>query len=384
MVQNLSAMNYIRNNKRRVSVLIVSLALYLVAVYVTQFILSATTESFRLILTEDTKKMQLIDVGYSVYGIDTEGLGEEEIRGIYQAEQEALMEKLRKQDGVVRVYETQRMGSMLHGLIGQYSFEFPIKDAEMLAFQMEHMGAVLKEGRLPEAPGELILDESLLKNTGLKLGDRLSDEAFQIVGVAESGSYFGGGIEVADRDYSRRICIFSDGRMEDVKALLRELGYEFGASEVWVSDSVTGEADYEDVKGEVNTSAELVFTALVIVMAIMLFFVYTTALRDRHSEWCLYCSIGFGRKAIYLSILREMLFCFVVAVAAGSVVSGIGMVAVDKLLIEPMGLACRYIDFHVMATIVCGYAAVFVLLQFPIRYALHRIRTVDAMEDDLY
>jgi len=57
---------------------------------------------------------------------------------------------------------------------------------------------------------------------------------------------------------------------------------------------------------------------------------------------------------------------------------------VDALLISPMGLACRYVDVSAMGEIVCGYAVVFALLQLPIRFALHKIRTVDAMEEDLY
>ena len=68
MRRKLSAMNYIRNNKRRAAVLIVSLALYLLIVYLTQFILSAGTESFKKILSEDTKKMQMVQLPKSAYG----------------------------------------------------------------------------------------------------------------------------------------------------------------------------------------------------------------------------------------------------------------------------------------------------------------------------
>ena len=73
-----------------------------------------------------------------------------------------------------------------------------------------------------------------------------------------------------------------------------------------------------------------------------------------------------------------------VAVVGGTALTVIGMVTVDALLIAPMGLACNYLDVSVMGEIVCGYAVVFALLQLPIRFALHKIRTVDAMEEDLY
>lgn len=384
MRQKLSAMNYIRNNKRRAAVLIVSLALYLVIVYLTQFILSSGTESFKKILVEDTKKMQLVQLPYSAFGIDPEALGEEQTRKAAIEALDILMSRLRETEGVKAVQKAQSMGVTIYAMIGQYHFEFPLGDEAFLKNYMEHMGATLKEGELPDAPGEIILADGIMKNAGLQLGQKLADEAFRIVGIAESDSYFGGGIEVPDRDYTKMLCILSDGSIEDMGELLWKMGYEFSDKEAWIWDYQIGNEEYEEVFGEVETPANLVFKGVMVVMAVMLFLVYTTILRDRHGEWCLYCSIGYSRKAIYLSILREMLFYFTVAVIAGTVLTVIGMVAVDTLLIAPLGLACNYMDVSVMGEIVCGYAVVFILLQIPIRYALHKIRTVDAMEEDLY
>ncbi len=385
MRQKLSAMNYIRNNKRHAAVLIVSLALYLVIVYLTQFILSSGTESFKKILSEDTKKMQLVGLPDSAFGIDEETLtSEEAVRAAYAEAVELLVKRLREQPGVKTVQKTQQMGVTIYALIGQYSFSFPLGDEEFLKNYMEHMGATLKEGELPDAPGEIILADGIMQNAGLTLGQKLSDKDYQIVGIAESESYFGGGIMVSGKDYSLGLCVLSDGSIEDMSALLRNMGYEFSDNEASIFDYKVGNAEYEEVFAETETPANLVFRGVMIVMAIMLFLVYTTMLRDRHGEWCLYCSIGYSRKAIYLSILREMLFYFTVAVIFGTALTVIGMVAVDTLLIAPMGLACRYLDFSVMGEIVCGYAIVFALLQLPIRLALYKIRTVDAMEEDLY
>ena len=382
MRQKLSAMNYIRNNKRRAAVLIVSLALYLVIVYLTQFILSSGTESFKKILVEDTKKMQLVQLPDSAFGITRDEMeSEDAAKAAYTEAELLLMERLREQAGVKAVQKAQSMGVTIYALIGQYSFSFPLGDEAFVKVYMEHMGATLKEGEMPDAPGEIILADGIMKNAGLTLGQKLSDKDFQIVGIAESDTYFGGGIMVPEKDYSRPICVLSDGSIKDMGALLRKMGYEFSDNEARIYDYKAGNADYEDVFAEVETPANL---GVMIVMAIMLLLVYTTVLRDRHGEWCLYCSIGYSRKAIYFSILREMLFYFVVAVVVGTVLTIIGMVAADALLIAPMGLACKYLDVSVMGEIVCGYAVVFALLQLPIRFALHKIRTVDAMEEDLY
>lgn len=385
MRQKLSAMNYIRNNKRRAAVLIVSLALYLVIVYLTQFILSSGTESFKKILSEDTKKMQLVGLPDSTFNIDREAYDSEEaVREAYAEAIELLMERLREQPGVKTVQKTQQMGVTIYALIGQYSFSFPLADEAFLKNYMEHMGATLKEGELPDAPGEIILADGIMQNAGLTLGQKLSDKDYQIVGIAESDSYFGGGITVPNKEYAERVCVLSDGSIEDMSALLRNMGYEFSDNEASIFDYKVGNAEYEDVFAEVETPAKLVFRGVMIIMAVMLFLVYTTMLRDRHGEWCLYCSIGYSRKEIYFSILREMIFYFMVAVIAGTALTVIGMVTVDVLLIAPMGLACNYLDYSVMGEIVCGYAIVFALLQLPIRLALYKIRTVDAMEEDLY
>ena len=290
MRQKLSAMNYIRNNKRRAAVLIVSLALYLVIVYLTQFILSSGTESFKKILSEDTKKMQLVQLPDSAFGITRDEMESEDAAKAAYTEAEALlMERLREQPGVKTVQKAQGMGVTIYALIGQYSFSFPLGDEAFVKVYMEHMGATLKEGELPDAPGEIILADGIMKNAGLTLGQKLSDEDFQIVGIAESDTYFGGGIMVQGKDYSRPICVLSDGSIKDMGALLREMGYEFFDNEARIYDYKAGNADYEDVFAEVETPANLVFKGVMIVMAIMLLLVYTTVLRDRHGEWCLYC-----------------------------------------------------------------------------------------------
>ena len=60
MPQKLSAINYIKNNVRRVVVLTVSLGLSFVLVYLTQFMLSTTEESFKRIVFQNTRKMQVM------------------------------------------------------------------------------------------------------------------------------------------------------------------------------------------------------------------------------------------------------------------------------------------------------------------------------------
>ena len=58
MWQKLSAMKYIKNNKRRVSVLIVSLVLCFVLFYLVKFLLSVTVVTFRVMTVGNAEKIQ--------------------------------------------------------------------------------------------------------------------------------------------------------------------------------------------------------------------------------------------------------------------------------------------------------------------------------------
>ncbi len=60
MSQKIPAFYYIKNNKRRVSVLVVSLAMFFIITYMSMFLLSTTSETFRSVLTESTKYIQYI------------------------------------------------------------------------------------------------------------------------------------------------------------------------------------------------------------------------------------------------------------------------------------------------------------------------------------
>lgn len=92
----------------------------------------------------------------------------------------------------------------------------------------------------------------------------------------------------------------------------------------------------------------------------------------------------FSRNVIYFSILRELAFTFAAAIAIGGVIISLSVVALDYALLIPLGLKCRYFYPRTLGEIFCSYVLLFGVLQIPVRYALYKIRTIDAIEDDLY
>lgn len=385
MPQKLSAMKYIKNNKRRVSVLIVSLSLCAVLFYLAQFLLSTATETFGSLLIKNAEKAQYIALPSSAFGLNYQELEEEEFLRQYDEKQLELAGKLKQQDGVKEVYLAQINYAEISAVVGQYYVEVPMLLRKDVSTFMKHFGAELKEGRLPERDNEIILDEKIMKNGSYQIEDSLIDYPnTKIVGVVECDSYFSCGVYEGDTYNNEQLCILSDGSIEDYAAMLHELGYEFKDSNASIVDKKTGEHRLQiDVVDSLELSSELIYIGIISILSLALLIVYTGYLRDRRNEWCLYCSIGFSRKTIYFSIMRELLYTFGFALLAGGIVTAGSVVVLDHTLIASMGLQCRYFYPDVLWATVCSYALILGVLQILIRYALYKIRTIDAMDDDL-
>lgn len=384
MAQTLSAWRYIKNNKRRVSVLVVSLSLCFVLFYLTNFLLTATTETFEVLLLANSLKVQYITLPPEAFGLDAGGPGEE-LEKQWEKSWEELAEQMRRQKGVSYVYVTKVWYTELSALVGQFSVEVPMLERDQIPVFMEHCGATLKEGRLPERENEILLDERLMKNGGYQIGDHLKwYDNTEIVGVAGSDQYFGCGIGEEEFQGDTMLCVLSDGSIRDMAALLYDMGYEFNENHASIVDYKKGLQELQhDVKDGVEPSSDLIFGGIIGILSLSLLVVYITYLRDRRNEWCLYCSIGFSRQTIYFSVMRELLFTFGIAVLAAGGLLAVLVPLLDHTIIRSLGLYCEYLDVEVIGAILCAYVWILGMLQIPIRYALYKIQTIDAMDDDL-
>lgn len=401
MSQKLSAMRYIKNNKRRTAVLIVSLGLCFVLTYLTQFLLSSTVESFRPILLENTKKIQYIFLTTETLGVEDEmdriveempDIDEEQytekLFSLYYEKKLALVDKLKQHDGVKEVYICGLIYGRISPAVGNLTYEIPLVSKEQTSELCTYMNAKLMEGRMPENPGEIVLDEATMKNNHYELNGYFDEDFYQtdykIVGVLDCETYFGCGIPIVDTSYYSMIAVLSEG-IDDISAELVKEGLELRENEDTVFDYKWGEEFMKvEVSDVIGNSTVFIYIGIIILLSISLLVVYTMYLRDRYNEWCLYCSIGYSRKTIYFSILRELLFTFVAALLAGGIIIVITVVALDKLMIEPLGLKCNYFYPETLLEIFCSYILIFGILQIPVRAALYKIRTIDAIEDDLY
>lgn len=388
MGQKLSAMKYIKNNKRRVAVLVVSLTLCFVLTYLTNFLLLSTEETFRVCTVDNAKKIQYVFLAGSSLGIDVKNLSDEEINKQYLQRNLELVEKLKEHQGVEEVYYAQVFYQDIAAVIGEWSVEIPLVDKAQVSEIVEHYGAKICQGRMPENQGEVVIDKAMMSNTGLGIGDYLNEDTcgkvFEIVGILDTKNYIGCGIATDEYSLANVITILSDGSIYDVSKLLEEEGIYVRDTYDNVVDAKEGERLLkQEVTDVIGTSINIVYIVIIVLLSLALFIVYTMYLRDRHNEWCLYCSIGYSRGEIYSSIIRELAFSFGLAIVIGIVLISVSVVAIDLAMLSTVGIKCRYFYPDTLFEILCSYALLMGILQIPVRLALHRIKTIDAMEDDL-
>lgn len=390
MPQKLSAMNYIKNNKRRTAVLIVSLGLCFVLTYLTQFLLSSSEETMHVIFVDRIPKIQFVHIAPETFGLDTENTDYGELAKIYLDENRKLAEKLKKHDGIKEIYCSQIYYCTIGTAISSTSYSIPMVSKEEVPKIMENMGAKLIDGRMPENPGEMVLDKATMKNNEYELNgyfdEKYYEDQFKIVGILDCDVYFGCGVAVGgsvDEGGMGALTIFSEG-IEDLTAELAEEGITVGNDDL-VRDIKWGkEFMQKEITDAFDNATKYVYAGILILLSISLIIVYTMYLRDRHNEWCLYSSIGYSRKTIYFSIMRELLFTFVTAILSGGIIIAVSVIILNSVMVEPKGLRCRYFSPDTLLEIFCSYALIMGILQMPIRYALNRIRTIDAMDDDLH
>lgn len=388
MSQKIPAFYYIKNNKRRVSVLVVSLAMFFIITYMSMFLLSTTSETFRSVLTESTKYIQYILLTDKDLDIDAgilqDGITEEDHMDAVNKKYNGIKGDFKKCKGIEDVFIVQTEYAYVTSIVGNYYIEIPMTNKKQMDMLLKHMGAELADGRLPEKEDEVVLDRKIIKNYGYKKGDTLNRNSdVKIVGIIECDYYFGCGIANNNKTFTNpELCVVTDGTVHNLEKTIEKQGVILENSEF--IDLANGEKKLQDeIIDTISGSTNFIFAGIMVIVAILVVIVNISYMRDRRSEWCLYSSIGYSRKAVYYSMLREMLFVFVTAILSAAVVSIILMKLLDIFLITELGLTCLYFIPGTLIEILCAYIALFGILQIPVRFEIYKIKTIDAIDDDM-
>ena len=364
MNNGLSALKFIKNNRRRTSVLVISIGLFIMMLYSINYLLGGCCEPFKRVLVEQTEKVQVISC-------EDEATDEE---------LNALVEKLNKLDNVEYAFASDRMSTSIKATIGEWGFSVPYTTKENIQKYLDYNNFKITKGRIPENPFELIFSEKLMKNAGYKVGDIVGSANFKIVGVYDSDEYFCLGFADGDNNNGKCITILSDGKGVDYQKVVKDLGY---AKSVYIRDNVSGKKDLQkDVLNDIAGSKTLITLTCAVVLCICLLVVICMYIKDRYQEWCLYRSIGFTTKEIFLLANRELLITFIISIALGLVASLLSVGVMYLLLIGPKGLVSTSFMPDVIGECIVFVLLIYALCQIPISMALNKIKTIDAIEDD--
>lgn len=386
MSSKLSAWKYVKNNKRTVAVLITALALSFMAMYAVYVLLITSTESFEVVITEMPKKVSFVALGNEAYGLKRENFESyEEFKEAYDASQAELIEKLKAHPGIENAFYTQIIKFTYQSVMGSYSFELPLMEPEMVQDFLDHVDAKLTGGEMPKRPGEVLVDETILKNGGYKIGDWYQEawfgETFKVIGTIKSKSLVCVGVPNEASNNGWYIVVYNDETATDLTGILKDNGITPGdGDEIW--DAKSYQKFYrENVSDTIDMVLAALFVIVMSFLAILVLVAYVSFMRNRVNEYCLYASIGYGRSEIYGMILREMAILFGLGAGIGLLLSLGAAWLIHAVVIEPRGLIGHVVYGGQILRILSTYVFLVGVLQIPVLINLYRIRTIDAIED---
>lgn len=364
MQGGLKSLYYIRNNKRKVIILATILTLFIVLIYVVDFFFEPTLSTGDRLSVDESQKMQ------SIYCISDDAAS-------YNSDVQSLCDSLNKRDDV---YAMKASSDYFKVIIptGIFSKEIYYLDKKDIPTYIEKTGSKLVEGRLPQNKNEVAVDTKTLKNCGCELNGTF-ETGETIVGLLESDFYLAVGYN--ESRTCETIITFSDADTVNLRSICNNTGTNLTLQ---FEDYEKDEIDMDDLQGQITPSVNIItiFATLLIAICVVVYLVMS--FRDRYDEWCLFRSIGFSGGQIYSSVMRELLIILALSVCAATVISALLILTITSLMFEPLGLIYHVILPKTLLKLVCLIVLLFGVCQIPLASAIHKVKTIDAIEEDVY
>lgn len=386
MKSNLSALKFVRNNKRQAGVMIIALSLTFMTMYLINFLFLTTKESFQALFLEQPKKMALISLSLDTMreAGSLRGPDEDFDEWISRTRQD-IIERIKKHDGISNVYLTQCLSANYQGIVGQVGYDFPLLESGEIPAYLEHMDAGLIQGRLPENSGEILVDKKVLSNMKMEVGGYFNESVFgqnfKVVGVLDSPNLTCVGTPQGYVNSGWYTVILCDAENSDMTKVLNDVGIvptEY--------DTIYDAKDWADMYNEMvvdqlDTALLAILIVVMIFLTISVMVAYVSFMRSRENEYCLYTSIGFGRKDVYGMMMREIGIIFGSSILAGAVIAVITMLLVGRCVLDSLGLVYQYFYPAQLLRILAAFMAIVGFLQIPIIVTINHIKTIDFIEE---
>ncbi|MCI8306465.1 MAG: ABC transporter permease [Lachnospiraceae bacterium] len=386
MKNKLSALIFVLNNKKQVWVMILALSLTFMTMYIVNFLFLTTGESFKELFLEQPKKIAVVELSAETMGVgENANTSDEEYDEIIDEARNKIMSDMMKQEGISDVTYTQCLYSHYQGIVGKVGYHFPLLSADRIPDFLEHMEAKLIAGKMPAGDGEILVDEKIIKNMKMNIGgyfnESLYGQNFKVVGILESDYLTCVGTPQGYYNSGWYMVVSCDEQHSDMTGVLNDIGIKPTEYDR-IIDSVEWAGQYRDmVTVQLDAALLGIIIVVTVFLAISILVAYISFMRSRVNEYCLYSSIGFGRKEIYGMIMREIFIIFGISLAVGAVVTCLIMLLMDKFVIGGMGLVSRYFSPEHLLRIIAAFAVIIGILQIPISVTINNIKTIDRMDE---
>ena len=386
MKSRLSALKFVRNNKKQVWVMIVALSMTFMTMYVINFLFLTTKESFQALFLEQPKKVAYVELSPETMGVDSASYSSEE--ELYQGIDEArnsIMDKLKVHEGISDVIYTQCLYANYQGIVGGVGYDFPLLEESRIPDFLEHMGALLTEGRMPEGPGEILVDKKVLQNKKMKIGGYFNESSygkvFKVVGALDSDVLTCVGTPRGYTNSGWYMVILCNEENADMSAVLKDVGIETTEYDT-IYDSVDWAKMYKElVTDQIDAALLAILIVVIIFLAISILVAYVSFMRSRVNEYCLYTSIGFARKDIYGMMMKEIGIIFGLSIVIGAAVTIVIMVLLGHFMLDSLGLVYHYFYPEHLLRILTAFLAIVGFLQIPVIVTINNIKTIDMIEE---
>ena len=394
-MQRLRAWFYLKNNKKRAAILVLSFGLFFVLLYGVQFFLSPAYFMDEAVLVRGAERMQIaylnqmrelgVEIDDSLWDADSRATEEELIAEINRGSRQ-FAERLREDGTADYVFVCNVYQIGIRSFAGDNYYTAPLLAKEELEQMMEYLEPELVSGALPQKPGEMVMDENMARNLGVSVGDTLYDRKTKLTGIIRYDTYFAAGIDYDDSVYPERFLFLLDnGTIPDLKEYMARFGIGAGTDKFSVvqiiSDKVNAVKTVQKSKEDVEFPLRVMAYSVAIVLGITVFFVYRLHVQDRYAEWCLYRSLGYPEKEVYLLAFREYAICFGFSILL-AVVLTVLLCVTGGLLMRARGMFFQYLLPGALLQI-SGIAVLLTgIMQLPVVCAIRRVKTIDAMEEE--
>ena len=372
----LSPWPYIKNNRVRTTALIVSLSAFILMMYVVNYVIGGIDEPFYAGDVAPFEHFQIVSSHLGLNGEDYES--DEEYLQEAWVRAGSACESLCEEDGVIDAKPFAWQYVVLNSVIGNSSIDcFLFGNATDCDDYLKHMDTKLVSGRMPENPGEILVDKKLEKNHSNDgelleyLGNR-----YEVVGTVDSDYYLAFGIAQPGENDINIMIMIEEGSAVNGKELFEKTGYEATYFENFDRMEQRHEKDLGSM-GIVQTLLTVVSGALLLICVSV---VLALHILDRHNEWCLLNSIGFSTGEIYMMALKEMLICIAISIVVGAVLCFLVVFGLKIFIYDPIGIYIKTWRSAALPRICIVFLTLIGFAQIPIFNGMRKIQTIDTIE----